>query len=261
MRQLPPVEQAMGRQSLALVRQLDAACTSAADIEAAAIESFSQHPDAEIITSFPGLGPLTDARVLAEPGDDQSRFQDAKGLKAYAGAAPITRASGKADRSRTAGSRTTGSPPPATAGHSPPSSPRPVPAPTTTGAKTPATGTPPPSATSSTGSSAASTTAWPPASTTPKPPHSPLRHTPSQPDNTNIHQLLDNLTARMSWSLALGGQARQSGEGQDHDLASPYGRHTAGRAAQVRREFAEIGFAGHSVRQSDTTGLILSRAL
>ena len=33
--------------------------------------------------------------MLAEIGDDRSRFQDAQGLKAYAGAAPITRASGK----------------------------------------------------------------------------------------------------------------------------------------------------------------------
>ena len=33
--------------------------------------------------------------MLAEIGDDRSRFQDARGLKAYAGAAPITRASGK----------------------------------------------------------------------------------------------------------------------------------------------------------------------
>jgi len=95
MRQLPLVEQAMGRQALALLRQLDAACTSADDLERAAVESFSQHPDAGIITSFPGLGPLTGARVLAEIGDDRSRFSDAKGLKAYAGAAPITRASGK----------------------------------------------------------------------------------------------------------------------------------------------------------------------
>jgi transposase len=95
MRQLPLVEQAMGRQALALLRQLDAACTSADDLEQAATESFNQHPDAGIITSFPGLGPLTGARVLAEIGDDRSRFQDAKGLKAYAGAAPITRASGK----------------------------------------------------------------------------------------------------------------------------------------------------------------------
>jgi transposase len=95
MRQLPLVEQAMGRQALALLRQLDAACAAAGDLEHATIESFNQHPDAEIITSFPGLGALTGARVLAETGDDRSRFTDAKGLKAYAGAAPITRASGK----------------------------------------------------------------------------------------------------------------------------------------------------------------------
>ncbi|HXO23950.1 MAG TPA: IS110 family transposase [Streptosporangiaceae bacterium] len=95
MRQLPLVEQAMGRQTLALLGQLNAACTAAADLERAATESFNLHPDAGIITSFPGLGVLTGARVLAEIGDDRSRFQDAKGLKAYAGAAPITRASGK----------------------------------------------------------------------------------------------------------------------------------------------------------------------
>jgi transposase len=95
MRQLPLVEQAMGRQTLALLRHLDAACATADDLEQAATESFNLHPDAGIITSFPGLGPLTGARVLAEIGDDRSRFQDAKGLKAYAGAAPITRASGK----------------------------------------------------------------------------------------------------------------------------------------------------------------------
>ena len=95
MHQLPLVEDAMGRQALALLRQLDAACASAGDLEQAATESFSQHPDAGIITSFPGLGALTGARVLAEIGDDRSRFHDAKGLKAYAGAAPITRASGK----------------------------------------------------------------------------------------------------------------------------------------------------------------------
>src|SRR5579859_826325 len=95
MRQLPLVEQAMGKQALALLGQFNAACTAAADLEHAAVESFNLHPDAGIITSFLGLGALTGARVLAEIGDDRSRFQDAKGLKAYAGAAPITRASGK----------------------------------------------------------------------------------------------------------------------------------------------------------------------
>jgi transposase len=95
MRQLPLIEQAMGKQTTALLRQLEAACASADDLEQAAVESFNQHPDAGIITSFPGLGPLTGARVLGEIGDDRSRFQDARGLKAYAGSAPITRASGK----------------------------------------------------------------------------------------------------------------------------------------------------------------------
>jgi transposase len=63
--QLPLVEDAFGRQALALVRTLDTACTNAEDLAAAAIEHFDQHPDAEIITSLPGLGSLTGARVLA----------------------------------------------------------------------------------------------------------------------------------------------------------------------------------------------------
>jgi transposase/transposase IS116/IS110/IS902 family protein len=95
MRQLPLAEQAMGRPAIALPGQLNAACASAADLEQAATESFNRHPDAGIITSFPGPGPITGARVLAEIGDDRSRFSDAHGLKADAGAAPITRASGK----------------------------------------------------------------------------------------------------------------------------------------------------------------------
>lgn len=95
MRQLPLVEEAMGRQTVALLRQLDAACTSADDLAQATVESFEKHPDAEIITSFPGLGSLSGARVLAEIGDDRTRFADAKGMKAYAGSAPVTRASGK----------------------------------------------------------------------------------------------------------------------------------------------------------------------
>ncbi|MGW1973903.1 IS110 family transposase, partial [Streptomyces tubercidicus] len=89
------VEQAMGAKTQALLRQFNAACTSADELEAATVAAFATHPDAEIITSFPGLGALTGARVLAELGDDHTRFADARALKAYAGAAPITRASGK----------------------------------------------------------------------------------------------------------------------------------------------------------------------
>lgn len=78
------IEQAMGRQTLALVAQLDAACRAADDLAEAAAEAFATHPDAEILGSFPGIGPLTGARVLAEIGDDRTRFADARALKAYA---------------------------------------------------------------------------------------------------------------------------------------------------------------------------------
>lgn len=93
--QLPLVEEAIGRQTAALVLQLDAACRAADGLAASAAEAFAQHPDNEIISSFPGIGPLTGARVLGEIGDDRSRFRDARALKAYAGAAPVTVASGK----------------------------------------------------------------------------------------------------------------------------------------------------------------------
>jgi transposase len=56
---------------------------------------FGRHPDAEIISSQPGLGPVLGARVLAEFGDDPHRYTDARARKNYAGTSPITRASGK----------------------------------------------------------------------------------------------------------------------------------------------------------------------
>ncbi|MEF9915683.1 IS110 family transposase [Streptomyces sp. P5-A9] len=89
------VEDALGKHMLALLVQLEASCTAADDLATAVEEAFPQHPDAEIILSFPGLGTQLGARVLAEIGDDRERFADARGLKAYAGASPITRASGK----------------------------------------------------------------------------------------------------------------------------------------------------------------------
>ena len=58
-------------------------------------ESFGRHPDAEIILSQPGIGPVLGARVLAEFGDAPRRYADAKARKNYAGTSPITRASGK----------------------------------------------------------------------------------------------------------------------------------------------------------------------
>ena len=89
------VEDAFGQQARALLLQLDAAVRATTQLLEATEAAFLEHPDAEIITSFPGLGTITGARVLAELGDDRDRFTDPRALKAYAGAAPVTRASGK----------------------------------------------------------------------------------------------------------------------------------------------------------------------
>jgi Transposase IS116/IS110/IS902 family/Transposase len=53
-----------------------------------------QHPDAEIVRSLPGLGLVLGARVVAEFGDDPTRYANPRARKNYAGTAPITRASG-----------------------------------------------------------------------------------------------------------------------------------------------------------------------
>jgi transposase len=82
----------------ASVRSLVAVITTMVEqvtvLEAEVNRYFGQHPDAEIITSQPGLGVVLGARVLAEFGDDTDRFVDAKSRRNYAGTSPITKASG-----------------------------------------------------------------------------------------------------------------------------------------------------------------------
>jgi transposase len=57
-------------------------------------DHFGQHPAAEILSSMPGLGVILGARLLGEFGDDPHRYLDAKARNAYAGTAPVTKASG-----------------------------------------------------------------------------------------------------------------------------------------------------------------------
>jgi transposase len=82
-----------------VVRSLAAVITAVSEqvkvLEGQVQAHFSQHPDAEIITSQPGLGPILGARVLAEFGDDPRRYASAKARKNYAATSPITRQSGK----------------------------------------------------------------------------------------------------------------------------------------------------------------------
>ncbi|MGI5143111.1 MULTISPECIES: IS110 family transposase [unclassified Streptomyces] len=73
---------------IALNEQIDA-------LEEQVSAHFRAHPDAEIYLSLPGMGVITGARVLAEFGDDPTRYTSAKARKNYAGTSPITRASGK----------------------------------------------------------------------------------------------------------------------------------------------------------------------
>ena len=51
------------------------------------------HPLAEVLTSMPGVGVRTAARILVEVGDASS-FPSTGHLAAYAGLAPVTRRSG-----------------------------------------------------------------------------------------------------------------------------------------------------------------------
>jgi transposase len=61
-------------------------------------ELLAEHPDAKIFLSFPGMGDVTAAIMLAEMGEDRGRFPTADVLLAESGTAPVTRSSG---RSRT----------------------------------------------------------------------------------------------------------------------------------------------------------------
>ena len=89
------VEAALGATVSGLVQIITAMQTSVREHEEALALEFEQHPLAPVLRSAPGLGPVLAARVLAEVGDDPNRFATAQGLRAFAGTAPITRASGR----------------------------------------------------------------------------------------------------------------------------------------------------------------------
>ncbi len=95
LRQPVAVENALGVTVTTLLRisvQMQAAVQ---ELEAAMAKAFDAHPLAPVLSSAPGLGPVLAARILAEVGDDPARFTTAGGLRAFAGTAPVTRASGR----------------------------------------------------------------------------------------------------------------------------------------------------------------------
>jgi len=95
LRQPACVEVALGHTLVGLVEIVLTMQASIAQLESELAVEFHAHPMAAILKSAPGLGPVLAARVLAEIGDDPTRFTTADGLRAFAGTAPITRASGR----------------------------------------------------------------------------------------------------------------------------------------------------------------------
>ncbi|MGB3374854.1 MAG: IS110 family transposase [Microbacterium sp.] len=65
------------------------------DYDAEIARLLARHPDTHIFTSFPGIGPVTAATLLAGMGEDRARFPSAPSFLAEAGLAPVTRASGR----------------------------------------------------------------------------------------------------------------------------------------------------------------------
>jgi transposase len=90
----PMVEVAFGHTVTAMVAVLAQLTVQIELLEQELNAHFERHPDAEILRSQPGLGPVLAARVLAEFGDDPTRYADVKARRNYAATSPITRASG-----------------------------------------------------------------------------------------------------------------------------------------------------------------------
>ena len=95
LRQSAPVEKALGQTVTGLLTVIVAMLSAVEELEKALSAEFDGHPLSPVLRSAPGLGPILAARVLAEVGDDPSRFTTAGGLRAFAGTAPVTRASGR----------------------------------------------------------------------------------------------------------------------------------------------------------------------
>jgi transposase len=88
------VAEAYGETVRSLIRVIAELVAQTTRLESELAERFEGHPDAEILRSLPGLGSVLGARVLAEFGDDPTRYRDATARRCYAGTAPRTRASG-----------------------------------------------------------------------------------------------------------------------------------------------------------------------
>ena len=81
--------------ALLFADQLDLLNQQVRAVTARITELLATHPDAPILLSIPGMGQITAATMLAEMGEDRSRFPTADVLLAETGTARVTRSSGR----------------------------------------------------------------------------------------------------------------------------------------------------------------------
>jgi transposase len=89
------VDEATADAVRSLVACLRTLLSRLADLEGAVRAALAAHPDGDLFCSFPRAGEINAAQLLAGFGADRERFPSPEALAAQAGAAPVTRASGK----------------------------------------------------------------------------------------------------------------------------------------------------------------------
>lgn len=96
----PPTIAAKSLLAVSLVKMLQVLEAQLETYRTRIAECFARHPDHDLFGSLPGAGPKLAPRLLSEIGDDRARFEQAEGLQAYAGTAPLTIKSGQIEKHR-----------------------------------------------------------------------------------------------------------------------------------------------------------------
>jgi transposase len=96
----PPTTAAKSLLAVSLVKMLQVLEAQLETYRTRIAECFARHPDHDLFGSLPGAGPKLAPRLLSEIGDDRARFEQAEGLQAYAGTAPLTIKSGQIEKHR-----------------------------------------------------------------------------------------------------------------------------------------------------------------
>jgi len=90
-----PEAEARRDATLAMVAVLRALNTAIKDLDRSVVAHLGEHPDGPVFTSLPRSGQINAAQVLAEWGDCRPAYDAPDAVAALAGAAPVTKQSGK----------------------------------------------------------------------------------------------------------------------------------------------------------------------